>query len=223
MRGIAWLAGMLIAGGGVAAAQGVAVAGRVTLLERSNRPSRDLGNVVVWLEGAAPAVKPGQFDVVISDKTYVPRVLVVPAGSVLRFPNRDPFNHNVFSASDSNAFDLGLFSRGETKQVALRHPGLVRIFCNVHPRMVAYALVTRSLHAALAGSDGSFRIDGVAPGRYRLHLWHERVPGDTAQEIIVPATGLASIAFTLDARGYRWQQHKNKTGQDYGTGGRERY
>ena len=225
MRGIGWLAGLLTIGAGVAGAQGavVAVAGRVTLLERSTKPSRDLGNTVVWLEGTVPRVTPGRFDVVISDKTYVPRVLLVPAGSTVAFPNRDPFNHNVFSVSDSNTFDLGLFGRGEAKQTVLRHPGLVRIFCNVHPRMVAYAMVNRSPHAALAGSDGSFRLDGVAPGRYRLHLWHERVPGDTALDIVVPPAGVANLAVTLDARGYRWQQHKNKTGQDYTSSGRERY
>lgn len=223
MRAISWLAGLLTIGG-VAEAQSAVVAGRVTLLERSSRPSRDLGNTVVWLEGgAASRVTPGRHDVVISEKTYVPRVLLVPAGSTVGFPNRDPFNHNVFSVSDSNAFDLGLFGRGETKQTVLRHPGLVRIFCNVHPRMIAYAMVTRSPHAVLAGSDGSFRLDGVAPGRYRIHLWHERVPGDTAQDIVVPPAGLANLAFTLDARGYRWQQHKNKTGQDYTSSGRERY
>jgi len=223
MRGIGWLAGVLTIGAGAAGAQGAMVAGRVTLLERSNKPSRDLGNTVVWLEGTGPRVTPGRFDVVISDKSYVPRVLVVTAGSTVRFPNHDPFNHNVFSVSDSNVFDLGLFGRGETKQAVLRFPGLVRVFCNVHPRMVAYAVVTRGPHAVLAGSDGSFRLDGVAPGRYRLHLWHERVPGDTAQDIVVPPAGLANLAFTLDARGYRWQQHKNKTGQDYATSGRERY
>ena len=225
MRGIGWLAGLLTIGAGVAEAQGamVAVAGRVTLLERSNKPSRDLGNTVVWLEGTALRIAPGRFDVVISDKTYVPRVLLAPAGSTVAFPNHDPFNHNVFSVSDSNTFDLGLFGRGEAKQTVLRYPGLVRIFCNVHPRMVAYAMVTRSPHAALAGSDGSFRLDGVAPGRYRLHLWHERVPGDTALDIVVPPAGVANLAVTLDARGYRWQQHKNKTGQDYTSSGRERY
>ena len=223
MRGFAWLSCLVTLGAGIAAAQDAVVAGRVTLLERSNRPSRDLGNTVVWLEGTASAVPPGRADVVISEKIYVPRVLVVPAGSTVRFPNRDPFSHNVFSSSDSNAFDLGLFARGETKEAVLRYPGLVRIFCNVHPRMVAYAIVTRSPHAALAGSDGSFRLAGVAPGRYRLRIWHERVPRDTAQEIVVPAAGLTGLAFTLDARGYRWQQHKNKNGQDYTTSARERY
>ena len=222
MREIGVLSGLVAALATAATAQGATVAGRVTLLERDNKPSRDLGNTVVWLEGAGPAAAPARLDVAIADKVYVPRVLIAHPGSPVRFANRDPFNHNVFSVSDSNTFDLGLFGRSEARQATLRSAGLVRIFCNVHPRMVAYALVTRSPHAALAGGDGSFRLEGVAPGRYRLHLWHERVPGDTAQEVVVPVGGVTGLAFTLDARGYRWQQHKNKTGRDY-TGGRERY
>ncbi len=223
MRKTLTLMGLLLLHAAQAAAQGVTVAGRIRLLEKDNRPSRDLGNAVVWLEGAGPAAAPGRFDVVIADKVYIPRVLVVPVGSTVRFPNRDPFNHNVFSASDSTVFDLGLFSRGETRQTVLRHPGLVRIFCNVHPRMISYVWVVASQHAVQASGDGSFRLDGVAPGRYRIHLWHERVPGDTAQEIVVPARGVTDLAFALDARGYRWQQHKNKQGRDYVTSARERY
>ena len=222
MRRVVWWLGVLWAGAGIAATQGTVVSGRITLLERDNKPSRDLGNTVIWLEGADGAAPAAPADVAIADKLYVPRVLIARPGSVVRFANRDPFNHNVFSVSDSNAFDLGLFGRSETRQATLRGTGLVRIFCNVHPRMVAYALVTRSPHAVLAGGDGSFRFTGVAPGRYRLHLWHERVPGDTAQEVVVPPPGLTGLTFTLDARGYRWQQHKNKSGREY-TSGRERY
>ncbi len=150
MRRVGLTAGFLCVAAATAAAQGAAVVGRIAMLEKDNRPSRDLGNTVVWLEGTGPAPAPARLDVFISDKIYVPRVLVVPVGSTVRFPNRDPLNHNVFSVSDSNAFDLGLFGRGETKQVTLRHPGLVRIFCNVHPRMVAYAQVVATVHAALA-------------------------------------------------------------------------
>ena len=38
------------------------------------------------------------------------------------------------------------------------------------------------------------------------------------------ATELPGLLFTLDASGYRWTQHKNKYGQEYGSGAqRERY
>jgi hypothetical protein len=35
----------------------------------------------------------------------------------------------------------------------------------------------------------------------------------------VPATGLAGLKYDLDARGYKYVQHKNKFGKDYANGG----
>src|SRR4029077_11593940 len=86
------------------------VTGRVTILERDNRPSRDLGTAVVYLESVpppnsptpptpVPAAHPASVDVAINDKEFVPRVVVVSVGSTVRFLNHDPFDHNVFSAS----------------------------------------------------------------------------------------------------------------------------
>lgn len=223
LTSLALLAAPMMLGAGLAA-QGVAVSGRILIQEKDNKPSRDLGNTVVWLEGGGARGEPDTVDIVISDKIYVPRVVVVPVGSTVRFPNRDPINHNVFSLSDSNAFDLGLYGRGETRSQVFRHAGLVRVFCNVHPRMIAYVLVMSHGRVAQAGADGSFRIAGVPPGRYKLRVWHERVSGETAQDVVVEAGGLEALQLALDARGYRWRQHKDKDGQDYAARGqRERY
>ena len=74
-------------------------------------------------------------------KEFSPHVLVIPAGSTVSFPNHDPFNHNVFSVSEPNQFDLGLYGRGEAKGYTFTSPGLVRVFCNIHPRMVAFVLL----------------------------------------------------------------------------------
>src|SRR2546422_5294007 len=49
---------------------------------------------------------------------------------------------SVFSASDPNQFDLGQYGRGEAKGRTFTSRGLVRVFCNIHPRMVAFVLVT---------------------------------------------------------------------------------
>jgi plastocyanin len=204
------------------AAQGLRVAGRVAVMEKDNKRARDLGDAVLYLEGAGGAPPPGTFDVAIDEKVYVPRVLVVPVGSTVRFPNHDPFRHNVFSVSEPNQFDLGLYGRNEAKSQTFERPGLVRVFCNVHPRMVAYILVMGTPLYAQPAADGSFVIAGVAPGRYRLHAWHERVATEAVQEVAVAGAGVADLAITLDASGYRWQQHKNKLGQDYSSG-RERY
>ena len=213
-----------VAGTAPAAAQAGQVSGRITIQEKNNAASPDLGDAVVYLVGHGLALAPARFEITISDKTFSPHVLVVPAGTTVAFPNHDPFDHNVFSVSDSNSFDLGLYGRGEGKATVFRYPGLVRVFCNVHPRMVALVQVMATHHFAQASGDGSFTISGVEPGTYKLHVWHERASQEFVRDVVVGQNGVADIQVSLNARGFRWQPHKNKFGKDYPTNaGRERY
>jgi len=223
MRLVAGL--MMLLAAGVSAGR---VTGRIAILEKDNKPSPDLGDAVLYLESPASpspatAAKPVTIEIAITDKTYAPHVVVVPVGSTVRFPNHDPFNHNVFSVSEPNTFDLGLYGRGEVKSQTFEHPGLVRVYCNVHPRMVAYVFVMENRFYAQPGSDGSFAIDNVPAGRYRLHVWHERIPSEVVKDV---AAGGAEpeLQVALNARGYKWQPHRNKYGRNYPTNaGRERY
>jgi plastocyanin len=200
------------------------VAGRITISEKNGKASPDLGAAVVYLEGGSRAeARPGTFDIATSDKEFVPRVVAVPLGSTVRFPNHDPFNHNVFSASEANQFDLGLYGRGEAKGYTFTSAGLVRVFCNIHPRMVAFVVVLPTRYFAQPTADGTFTIEDVPPGSYTLHVWHERSP-QVAQQVAVSRQGVADLAVDLDARGFRAVPHKNKYGKDYPTNaGRERY
>lgn len=225
MRGAAWLTSVICVTGALPVrAQDGTVTGHVTILEKDNKPSPDLGAAVVYLEGAGPAARPATFEIAISDKTYVPHVMVVPAGSTVDFPNHDPFNHNVFSQSDPNVFDLGLYGRGEARGHTFTTPGLVRVFCNVHPRMVAFVFVAANRWFTQPGGDGSYALDHVTPGHYRLHVWHERAPAEVVKDVTVTAGAPVAVDVALNARGYKWQPHKNKFGRDYPTNaGRERY
>jgi plastocyanin len=200
------------------------VTGRISMLEKGGQPSADLSAAVVYLDAVSPqAARPVSVDIAIDDKQFVPRVAVVPVGSTVRFPNHDPFDHNVFSVSDRNSFDLGQYERGEAKGWTFTAPGLVRIFCNVHPRMVAFVQVMAGRYFAQPSADGGFVLADVPPGAYVLHAWHERSPQAT-REVQVTAAGAAAIEVQLDARGFRWTPHKNKYGRDYPTNaGRERY
>jgi hypothetical protein len=63
----------------------------------------------------------------------------------------------------------------------------------------------------------------VPAGTYTLTVWHERAPA-VSQRITVPESGLAGLDLSLDASGYQFVQHRNKNGQEYGSGAtRERY
>src|SRR5437899_3187580 len=180
------------------------VAGRVTMLEKGGKSSPDLGAAVVYLEGdsADAAARPVTADIAINDKEYVPRVVVVPVGSTVRFQNHDPFDHNVFSVSEPSPFDLGQYGRGETRTWTFTKPGLVRVFCNVHPRMVAFVQVMAGRHFTQAAADGSFEITPVPPGTWVVHAWHER--GQAASRgVSVPSSGADGIEVQHDARGIR--------------------
>lgn len=210
--------------GSVAAQALGRVTGRLTLLEKDTKSSQDLSDAVLWLEAGSGAIAEARtFDIAINDKVYAPRVIVAPVGSTVRFPNHDPFNHNVFSVSEANAFDLGLFGRNETRTHTFTAPGLVRVFCNVHPRMVAFVVLVSNRHYTQPANDGTFTIPDVPPGRYKLHVWHERIPTVVIQDVVA-GVSTAPVQVQLDARKYRWQQHKNKVGRTYPTNaGRERY
>lgn len=200
------------------------VSGRLQVTDAGGRPATDLGDAVIYIEGRGPRPAPrARVEMSLDARQFRPRVLVVPVGTTVDFPNRDPFNHNVFSLSEGSQFDLGLYPRGESRNRRFSRPGLVRIYCNIHPRMSAFVVVRDNAWYTQPGADGSFTIPDVPPGTYTLRVWHERAP-ELTREITVPAGGLAGLELTMDASGYRWVQHRNKHGQEYGTGAqRERY
>lgn len=192
--------------------------GTVTITER-NEGAGDPSRAVVWVEGAGRGAPAARAEIRMKNKTFEPAVVVIPAGSTVVFPNADPILHNVFSVSGENRFDLGLYGRGAGREVVLRQPGVVRVFCNVHPRMEAFVVVTPG-EAARVRADGTFEIPDVPAGRYDLTAWDER-GGKASQPVEVPAAGTVSVQFRLDASQFRPRPHLDKDGRPYA--GRDRY
>jgi len=103
---------------------------------------------------------------------FIPRVLPVIAGTTVEFPNNDKTFHNVFSASETNKFDLGLYPSSETRIATFDKPGVMKILCNVHPNMEAYVVVKDHPYFAATEKRGNYRINDVPLGKYRLEIWH---------------------------------------------------
>lgn len=200
--------------------------GRIELLARGGKgPARgsDVRQAVVYFEPAgAPATRAadGTFEMVTRRKEFTPRVLAVPQGSRVRFPNQDPILHNVFSVSGENKFDLGLYRKGPGKEVRFDHPGLVRVFCNVHHDMVSYVLVLDTPFHAMPGTDGSFVLTGLPRGKGRLTVWHEQAePWSVEVELPrqEPLTVRVEVVRPLIP------PHLNKLGKSYFRSQRDRY
>jgi plastocyanin len=204
---------------------GVAVSGRVTILERPGLVATDVGSTVIFLEPALPGKgTPNAMDVQIAmqSKQFVPRVRVVTTGSRVSFANQDPFRHNVFSNTPGGTFDLGLYPRGASRATAFRRPGVYPVFCNIHSRMSAFVVAVSTPHHTQAQADGSWSISDVPPGRYTLHVWHERA-SERTREVTVASESLSGLDEQLDARGWQPVSHKNKFGKAYPPIERDRY
>ena len=194
--------------------------GRVRVVEKDGKPGGDLQDAVVWVDGPKLRPRPAAVTVVMKGKAFVPRIAVVPVGGTVEFPNADPVFHNVFSVSGENRFDLDLYKKPKSGVHRFEHPGLVRVYCNIHPQMSAFVIVRDNPFWARVGADGSFAIEGVPEGSWTLKAWHERT-GETARPLSVPAEGAVEVELSLDASRFKRAPHKNKFGKDYDAG--ERY
>jgi hypothetical protein len=90
--------------------------------------------------------------------------------------NDDTIYHNVFSYSQPNAFDLGLYPAGEVREIVFDHAGVVRTYCSIHENMNGTIFVAPTPHFARVDASGRFRIQNVPAGRWTLRTWAERLP-----------------------------------------------
>ena len=153
------------------------------------------------------------------NKRFEPHILVVPAGSVVEFPNRDPFFHNVFSLFEGKRFDLGLYEAGTSQTVRFDRVGISYIFCNIHPDMSAVVITIATPFYAVSNSDGQLNLTGVPYGRYLLHVWSEGMGPENAQpltrEITIGENASSLGVIKVPAANGQSMVHKNMYGREY--------
>jgi hypothetical protein len=213
---------------GQASQPGVDVNGRIQLA-RTNAPHNAVPAALpasaVWLKPLTPgivlplSVAPrGGYTLLQKNKMFVPHLLVVPTGSVVMFPNADPFFHNVFSLFDGQRFDLGLYEAGKTRAVNFSREGVSYIFCNIHSEMSAVVIALTTPLYSVAARDGTFVIHGVPEGDYEMHLWIEGEPQAVldrwVRRVRISRASADLGTITVDSAPAA-RQHANKFGQPY--------
>jgi plastocyanin len=207
------------------------VAGEVELTNSKDpavRKRRDYSGVVIWLEPVdrpAPAAPARRVEMLQKDKQFLPHVVAISVGSTVDFPNYDPIFHNAFSNFSGQPFDVGLYAPKTSRSVTFRHPGLVRVFCNIHSTMSAVIAVVNTPWLAVTLASGKYLIPNVPPGDYNLHLFHERSMPDNLKflerRITVPESGVAMPLISISETGFIPAPHLNKFGKPYPPGGSE--
>ena len=186
---------------------------------------KDASRVVIWLV-PLDAVQPVRtttehphYRLLQRNKRFEPGLLVVPVGSVVDFPNADPWFHNVFSLYRGKRFDLGLYQAGAQRAVRFDRLGPSYLFCNIHPEMTGVVLVVDSELFGITTKGGHYSIPGVAPGKYVLHVWYENATPESLQalqrQVTIESANQILPLVSVRAVEPAPAEHKNKYGQDY--------
>jgi hypothetical protein len=185
---------------------------------RHTRPS-----AVFWLNPLAqtppaPFLPEQHYTLLQKNRMFKPHLLIIPVGSVVQFPNADPFFHNVFSLFDGKRFDLGLYEAGSTKSVTFSREGVSYIFCNIHPEMSAVILTLSTARYAQADSNGVFHLASVPPGDYEMRVWIEGVTQPALNRItrrVHLTSGEGDLGTVEVPTDLNSKSHTNMFGQPY--------
>lgn len=149
-----------------------------------------LRNVVVYLEPSAKTSRIGLARwrrIFQRGRMFSPHTIVIVQGNEVEFVNDEEreIDHNVYSLSRGNKFDIGLAPKGKSHVVRFDSPGMIKYFCSVHKNMEGTIVVVPSPYYAVLKKPGKFTITGVPAGdwlvkasvahrRYRAEaLWVE--------------------------------------------------
>lgn len=202
----------VIASTGVAAAGGAGrVVGNVEITDGDGTPSH--ADAIIYVVGFRESPGAEITQVGQKDKKFVPDLVAITVGEHVTFPNGDAFLHNVFSQSTARKFDLGSFKRGDAKDKDFLEPGVVDVYCNIHPAMAATILVLPNRRHTKRNPDGSYVIEGVPPGAWTVFAYTRRAAKPVSASVTVTAgqDAVVNLALTRGAE----PDHLNKYGEKY--------
>jgi hypothetical protein len=152
-----------------------------------------LANVIVYIKSGGDLEKfyfgPPSSPVIIDRQLcqYAPRVVAIQSGQMLRVLNSDLTAHNFHPNPRKNVeWNRSQAIGAEPFEQSFKYPEIIVVKCNRHPWMRAFVGVFDHPYFFVTADDGSFKIEGLSPGRYTLAAWHEVFGEQTLELIITP-------------------------------------
>lgn len=188
------------------------IAGKITVTDADGKPVPD-AEVIVYVVGFTEPAGTEVATIAQQGRQFVPDLVAITVGEKVAFPNGDKFLHNVFSQSTARKFDLGSFKKGETKSKEFPGPGVIDVYCNIHPEMAATILVLPNRRHTRTREGGAYVLEGVPTGSWTVFAYTRRATRPVSAKVTVLADGETTINLALQ-RGAE-PEHLNKYGEKY--------
>jgi hypothetical protein len=162
-----------------------------------------VGGAIVWLtdiRAGKPFALSRRFDLTNDSCTLDPFVQVMPTNGTLNVGNDDRAlqTNRFINVGTGKVVAVAPFNDdGEVVPVdRFTVPAEIEVVSEQHPWTHAWMAVLDHPYYAQTAANGTFSIDGVPPGRYRIRAWHPSL-GFVDDSVTVAAGQQASVAFRI--------------------------
>ncbi len=142
---------------------------------------------------------------------FVPYISVMKNKSEVEVVNLDPVGHNIHTyeyrgkiklskldGTTQTVLNVGQPNKGFTfkKKIRVKKDNQMKMECDIHNFMHGWMMVLANPYFSMTKADGSFKIDNVPAGTYKVVAWHPTF-GTQEQKVTVSAGASQSASFEL--------------------------
>ncbi len=112
----------------------------------------------------------------------------------------NPHTYNVYGASTPTIFNKPLSIKGQVikhkfKKMNLKKSPVVFLQCDQHNFMEAWFHAVKNPYYAVVRKDGTFTIDDIPPGDYKLYAWHPMMGKPKEKKVKITPNGKIPVNF----------------------------
>lgn len=155
-----------------------AMAANLSLTITTSDSNAPVDGAVVYLD-RVDEVAPISAEIYQKDREFHPKILILPVGSQVEFPNRDNTQHHVYSFSPAKTFNIELYAGKPPTPVLFDNPGIVELGCNIHDHMQAFIVISQTTAIGQTDVTGRVTLPVTAAEPVTLKIWHPRLPDNT--------------------------------------------
>ncbi len=165
-------------------------------------PNNTLSDVFIYiktgLEGKKFPTPTTKVTIAQEGCMYHPHVFGIMTKQPLEIINEDPTLHNIHALpKNSSQFNIAQPMKGMKTTKSFDKPEvMVKIKCEVHNWMAAYAGVLDHPFFAVSGDKGTYEIKNLPPGEYEVEAWQEKL-GTKTMKVTVGASDTKTVDFTF--------------------------